>query len=241
MGPNVARLATGASAVLISAALTVVPVAAQPARPNDSGWAGKWVFVVGSQTLDLDELNARAAEAGFSPFSHRLLSLGGGGWAVRDRFVIGGNGHALIAGDEAGGALRASLAGGYGQLDVGYQVVRAGAFTLTPTVGVGAGGMSLGLSETAGPSSFDDFLVDPSAGSQVSNWGFVLDGALSADVSFRLSDPATDGGREGGMTAGVRVGYALSPADWNWVEVSDGPDFAVTGVYLRVMLGGWVR
>ncbi|MEJ2540206.1 MAG: hypothetical protein P8188_09575 [Gemmatimonadota bacterium] len=227
--------------MLISAALSLVPAAAQPVGPNDSDWAGKWVFMVGSQALDLHELNARSADAGFSPFSEKLLSLGGGGWAVKDRFVIGGNGHALIAGQEASGALRASLSGGYGQIDVGYQVVRTGPFTLTPTVGVGAGGMSLALSEMPGPASFDDFLVDPPAGSQVSSWGFVLDGALSAEMSFRLSDPAADGGHEGGLTAGLRLGYALSPADWSWVEVSGGPDFAVTGAYLRLMLGGWVR
>ena len=87
---------------------------------------GRGFFLVGVQHLDLDDLNDRLAAHSYPALPGSMLSLGGGGWAVRGRLMVGGEGHALIgsAKTTSDGTYKSRLTAGYGMLDLGYSVLR---------------------------------------------------------------------------------------------------------------------
>jgi hypothetical protein len=206
---------------------------------------GQGFFMIGWQKLDLDELNERLIAAGFPSMSEDFLSLGGGGWWMGDRFLIGGEGHALLGSDEttSGGGFKTRIEGGYGQLDLGFPVYRGDRLDVAPILGIGGGSVSVDLLERGSP-LFDDVLTDPRTGARLTAEGFNLD--LSVAVTWRLTRSVDDDGDEGGFAVGLRGGYAYSLGDWEWklnddTEVPGGPQLGTRGVYLRLMLGGWGR
>jgi hypothetical protein len=229
-------------ALVVSSLIHVGTAAAQD-RDEVAEWAGEWVFMAGWQRMDASELNARLNTSGFPSFSESLLSLGGGGWAFKNDFLIGGNGHALFARGQTttDQAFRTDLGGGYGQADFGYRVYTSERLDLYPVVGFGAGAVTLEIVQQ-GNATFDGTLSDPLTMTRLTSWGFLLDLAAAADV--RVTGARDDDGMSertrGGFSMGVRAGYAFWPGDWTW-DAAGGPGFAVRGVYVRVMVGGWAR
>jgi hypothetical protein len=228
---------------LVSTCLIHVQTVAAQDGERAEEWTGEWVFMAGWQRLDVDGLNDRLRTSGFPSFPAGVLSLGGGGWAFKDRFLIGGNGHGLLARERmtSDGTFRANLAGGYGQVDLGYRLYTNERLDVYPIAGFGAGAMTLEIVEQ-GSATFDEILGNPLTMSRLSSWGFLFDLAAAADVRVTGAgeDEGTGEAPGGGFSMGIRVGYTFWPGDWEW-DVPGGPEFAVRGLYVRAMVGGWAR
>ena len=133
-------------------------------------------------------INTSLANAGYSKFSDKLFSLGGGGHAFINKLIIGGNGGAIIGGEESGtntnGNFKTSLTAGYGFFDIGYVLHSKGGLTIYPLIGLGAGGVSLQIAESAVP-TFNDVLANPKRGARLSTGGFLV--SFSMGVNYLMS------------------------------------------------------
>jgi hypothetical protein len=172
------------------------------------------------------------------------LTLGGGGYGARGRFLIGGEGHGLLGRSETtpGGARQLSTAGGYGLFRVGYLAVAGDALDLYPLLGIGGGGTSVKIAERDAP-TFDEVLADPERSATLSTGMFLMDVAVA--VSYRVAMGQREEG-EGGFLLGVQAGYTFAPGQASWTldginNVAAGPAYQIEGPYVRLSLGGWGR
>jgi hypothetical protein len=230
---------TAMCVVLIGSPLGAAAQAPAAERPTTSG---RGFFMAGYQRLGLRGLNRDLGNAGYPALERHYLTLGGAGLGTRGRFLIGGEGHALLGGNEttAGGALQLSTSGGFGLFRVGYLAVSSATFDLYPLLGIGGGGMGLKIIERDAP-TFDEVLADPGRSSSLDTGMFLLDVSLAAN--YRIDMREGDDG-PGGFLLGVHVGYTFAPGDTSWKldginSVAGGPTLQIEGPYVRVSIGGW--
>ena len=199
--------------------------------------------MVGGNQLDMDDLNVRMKDNGYTEFSDNYLSLGGGGHAIiNDKIVLGGEGHALLGRTKSSTLgvtdYGSKLSAGYGFFDLGYMLLRAGGLDAYPLLGIGGGGISMNIIQSE-IGSFDDILADPDRGAKLSTWDFLINIGLGIDYLYVLG-----GGEmgEGGLVLGLRGGYIFSPFEGDWKfegeTLPGGPDLGITGPYIRLTIGG---
>jgi hypothetical protein len=236
--------AVGIGIAVLGMAMVAPLAAAAQEDPEEEGYAGRGFFQVGYMRLDMDDLGAALGAAGLPTMDEDFLTLGGAGYGTRGRFLIGGEGHALLGRKEVtpGGARELTASGGYGMFRVGYLAVARDAFDVFPLFGIGGGGMSLKIAERSAP-TFDEVLTDPETSSTLSTAVFVLDVAAAANFRITMSD--NDDG-VGGFLLGVQAGYSFTPAQSGWTldginDVAGGPDLKIQGPYVRLSIGGWGR
>lgn len=231
-------------AALCAAALTgsVCGASAQAPEAASPQAAGRGFFQAGYQRLNLRGLNRDLRAAGLPAMDRHYLTLGGAGLGTRGRFVIGGEGHALLGGNETtpGGARQLSTSGGFGLFRVGFLAISGDAFDLYPMLGIGGGAMSLKIVERDAP-TFDEVLTDPERSSSLDTGMFLLDVSLSANYRVVLGE-REDG--VGGILLGVQAGYTFAPGSSSWKldginSVADGPTLQIEGPYIRLSIGGW--
>lgn len=235
--------------------LTTAPLTAQRVRPE-----GRGAFQVGFQGTDLGDLNADLTGAGFPSFDDGLITLGGFGLGSAGRFLIGGEGHALLPTEEttADGTFRTRFGGGYGMFNLGYLAYSDDHVDIYPILGVGGGGTTLEIIERSSP-TFDDVLDDPARGSRLTTGGFMMSVSVGADYRFGPAERERrrwrDRGRDrnddddedddhGGLFVGLRAGWLWTPGDARWEldelnEVAGGPNVGPTGLFIRLSVGGW--
>ena len=80
-----------------------------------------------------------------------IYSVGGGGHSLKNRLVIGGEGHSSFGPDNAGG---------YGFFDIGYSIYSTDVIVLYPLVGIGGGAMTRDMD----PSVSKCALLNPAIG-----------------------------------------------------------------------------
>lgn len=200
---------------------------------------GMGYFMIGACILDLGDLNTRLVDNGYTEMSDNIFSMGGGGHAIINRIIIGGEGQALIGNKETSATYKTSLGGGYGFFNLGYIVYSNSSLRIYPLLGIGGGGISLGISEQGTAPTFDEVLEDPKRNADLFTGGLLLNLAVGAE--YFLKTGADDKGNRGWIF-GIRTGYTLTPVQGDWhmemTEVSGGPDLGITGPYLRIMIGG---
>ena len=201
--------------------------------------SGRGFFMIGVQQMDLAELNDRFDAADYPESDDLFLTLGGGGFMLRDRLVIGGEGHGVIGSSETtgDGAFRTRVGGGFGMIDIGYAVMERRGLLVYPMLGVGMGGMMVSINERSSP-DFDDVLDQPRRGVNLVQGQFLLSAGLGIDHVF-----ASRG--RGGFAVGIRAGWTFTPIEHEWSfgssDVADGPKAGFTGPYVRVNVGGGRR
>ncbi len=207
---------------------------------------GRGYFMIGGNSLDMDELNSRLKDNGYAEFSDSPISLGGGGHGiVRERIVIGGEGHALLGRAEqstiGGVDYGTKFSAGYGFFDVGVLAMRTGGLDVYPLLGLGGGGVSLDITQSE-IGSFDELLQDPNRSTNLSTWCFLINLGLGIDYLAVLGESERG---EGGIVIGLRSGYILAPfhGDWHFKgeTLPGGPDPGLTGAYIRLTIGGGGR
>ena len=205
---------------------------------KENGGMGYSMF--GRSTIDIKDLNARLESKGFSPMSDQFFSVGGGGHAiVNSRWIIGGEGQALLGDEVISGNYKNSLNISYAFFNLGYIVYSIKGLSVYPLLGIGAGGMNLKIAEKVTALTLDEVLADPERGVELSTGGLLLNLAVGIDYLLALGK---DEKERGGFLLGFRAGYTLSPFKGSWtldeIEISDAPELGITGPYLSIIFGG---
>jgi len=218
--------------------LTLISTMAYAGGEDAKKGGGAGGFIFGANRVDFGGLNDKLKAKGFEELEARSLILGGGGYGISGRVVLGGEG-AGFAQDVSSDTLKASVGGGYGFFDVGYVVYSKGGLRVFPLLGIGGGGISLKIAEKGDVPTFDQVLDDPGREVRLSAGGFLFQLALGVDYFIPVGG---DENGKGGLFFGLRAGYVFSPAKADWKmedrDVLGGPDVRLTGPYVCLMFGG---
>jgi len=213
---------------------------AQTQTKGSSGGMG--YFAIGLTTFDIDDLNARLTALGYPEFSSGFISIGGGGHAIINKFVIGGEGH-VLTGDEESATInsqpfKTSLTGGYGLIHFGYLVYSNSSLNVYPLLGAGLGGITFKIAENSAP-SFEQILNDPKRSVELNYGGMIATLSVNLDYIIKLKE--TEDGF-GGIIIGLQAGYMFAPFtnDWKMDEhdISGGPAVGLNGPFVRITIGG---
>lgn len=227
--------------VLASAA----PLEAQrrpvPVQPAPRGL--QTMLMIGGSQLDIGELNDRLAAFGYPRFDEQFLQLGFNGAVVRDRLLLGFElaGQLRPASTTADNRFRTRVTGGYAMLNLGYDALRQGGFSLQPKVGVGGGGINLQITDRDAP-PFDELLAQPGRGVHMTSGSLLVDGSLG--IVYRLQPRATARGLRGIMI-GARGGYTQSVLRGEWMrqaaDAPGGPRAGWGGPHFEFLIGRSLR
>src|SRR6478609_248215 len=106
--------------------------------------------------------------------------LGGQGFGLFNRFLIGGSGAGLLARSvDAANDRQISASGAWGTFDFGYQLLRVNGFLIAPVISLGGYGMRVTVSPKSGV-DFNQALQDPTRSLTLSNNGFLTGISLVA-------------------------------------------------------------
>ena len=196
-------------------------------------------FMFGAQQTDFSQLNPLLKTGRFADFSETLPTLGGGGHAIFRRFLIGVQGHYLIAEKRTGdNGFQNELSGGLITLDLGVNLSGSSTWLIYPLLSTGGGWLTLKIQEQ-GTLSFDDLLSDPGRSVEIRKSGFLVSGALGIDYVFHPGQTYSSG--SGGFVIGLRAGYQLMSGDRDWenetLTISNGPNASLDGYFVRILLG----
>ncbi len=191
----------------------------------------------GSAYFDVSGFNQFLPES-FPEFSGDFLSIGGDGYFMYNNFVIGGNGQGLFGDNIKSGTQQASIGGGFGFFQFGYDFLHKDNLKLYPLVGIGGGGIDMVFS-TIGRFSAQD-IQDRNTNEEYiqSNisWGSVL---FDLGIGFDYF-PEDDG--KSSPRIGVRTGYILSPSknDFTYAGgiITEAESYSFNGFYFRIVIGG---
>lgn len=200
---------------------------------------GGGYFMFGQSILNIENFNAALRNNGYNTISDSFVSFGGGGKAVINNIVIGGEGHGLVGKEEdIGNGYKASISGGYGFFNMGYVVFNIEDLHIYPLLGIGGGGISVKISEISLP-SFSDILNNPKRGVELSTGGLILSLSLCTEYLLSLGDRGYSN-KKGGILLGLRLGYTWS-ANYNWTldgsNIPGAPNVGINGYFVRFSLG----
>ena len=225
---------------LLPAAAFFLPAAPLFADEIDSYTFGG--FTVGTQWLDISDLNTGLSANGFETFKDPVSSWGFESYYVLNgRFVFGGE-LQYFRDKTSNTTYDQKLNGYWGFLNFGYKVIgkSTNGFHVYPLVGLGASRMGLRLTESV-DLDFTDVLADPTRESSLRKWDFLGQTALGVDYAFG-SKWSSDGGG-GGFLLGVRAGYQFSFTDSKWkmheMDIHGDPKAGMSGFFIRVVVGFW--
>ena len=196
-------------------------------------------FMVGASSLDIDDMNERLGEKGYTEFSDSFASFGGGGFVkVSDRVMLGLEGQMFAGGVETSvigsDNYSSRIIGGYGFFNTGYLIHSDDHLDIYPLVGIGFGAMQIKIGQT----SFDKVLDTHQNVQYLNSYSFLLNAAIGADYKIKLSDNES---QKKYFVIGLRGGYAFSPFDSDWYQdefkLTGGPNGGVNGPYVCLTLG----
>jgi len=166
--------------------------------------------------------------------------LGGQGFGLFNRFLIGGSGAGLISRSvDAANDRKVSASGAWGTFDFGYQLLRVNGFLIAPVLSLGGYGMNVTVA-SKGEVGFDDALANPTRSVSLSNNGFLTGISVLAQTVL-VGRGAQVPGTRTGWTLGVRLGalYGFPVHGWtsNGATVNGDPPFGLRGGYAALSLG----
>lgn len=210
-----------------------------PPAASSTAAEGGGFFAVGVQFANLGPLNDRLDEAGYPTFGPEMVSLGGGGYGVKNRVLLGGEGHGLITSDKGHNGRNVSVGGGYGLFKLGYLFRPTSNVRFYPQLGLGGGGLRLEIGDQGNADEFGAILDDPNRSATVDRASLLV--SLGVGLEYEFSRP----GKKGGFQLGLRAGYVLSPLNSSWelgeTSLGAGPDATLQGPFLRLTIGGGGR
>jgi hypothetical protein len=196
----------------------------------------------GAMVVDMSSLNDRLAANGYA---HKLPLvfpiLGGQGFGLFGRFLIGGSGAGLLARSVDGldSNSKVSASGAWGTFDFGYQVLRVNGFLIAPVLSLGGYGMDVTI-DSRQNDTFDGALKAPARGANLTNNGFLTGISLVAKTiiigrNAHVADAKT------GWALGLRIGglYGIPTHGWrsNGAEIFGGPTAGLRGGYAALSIG----
>ncbi len=182
---------------------------------------------------DVDGFNEVFAQNGFGELDQLYWLIGGGGYALVNRVIIGGSG---AGGSQAvsSGSVRCRVEMGGGQFELGYAPLITKHLFVGAALGIGAWGYTVTLEPTSGDElNLDSLLARPGRTSQASASRMTMTPELIVHIPISF--------------AGVQLkaGYLFSPTtpEWNLADGNKllaGPELSNGAVFvnLNVAFGG---
>jgi hypothetical protein len=202
-------------------------------------WKGsaRGYFMIGGLQTDLGDFNDDLSRFGYEDMDDKFFSLGGGGHVVKNGLIFGIEGHGFMGEEKLNQGYNTRLIGGYGFVNIGYELINYKNFSLYPLIGLGGGAIEYSMVQDA-RLSFDDVLADPGRTITLRNAGFMIQAALGTEFFYPMH---SNEHHEWGLVFGLRGGYVFTPitSDWwaNEDKISGGPDLGINGPYLRLTIG----
>lgn len=188
--------------------------------------------------IDFSNLNNSLRNAGFEEVSSKQWMLGGGGYLIANRTMIGGagwGGNQTVTSDSSQVICRVNYGGG--EFRAGYIILDSRYLLITPGIGIGGGGYTITLeSENQNIPDFDTLLRNPGRTSTVSLSSFSLNPqiAFTIPISFIGID--------------IRGGFNFGPfaSKWQFADhgvLGGGPKMSngVPWVSVNFLFGGFYR
>ncbi len=200
---------------------------------------GSLFLLGGAAFTDMDALNGRLADNGYSTFDSPTIPLGVGFTHRWGRFVHGASWNFLLSSgfESSREDLRMDLKANYWQLQYGFDVVQWKGLSVYPLVGLGAGHMNIHISSES-DDSFNGVLDDPGRSVHMRQTSFMLSAGLGVD--YRLLVKETEK-KKVFFTIGVRGAWLFSPYSGDWrttgAEIHGGPHRGITGPTVQLLLG----
>lgn len=197
-------------------------------------------FTAGAALVDLGPLNDRLRAAGYPnklPLAFPII--GGQGFGLFSRFLIGGSGTGFLARSVSMPGGEVSASGAWGTFDFGYQLVRINGFLVAPILSLGGYGMTVTVNSNA-PTSFDNALDNPTRSTTLTNKGVLGGVSVMANLIAIGRGSAVRNARSG-WSLGLRLGglYGIPYRDWqaDGVKATGGPTLGLRGGYAALSLG----
>jgi PDZ domain-containing secreted protein len=193
---------------------------------------GAGYFGPGYMSFDYSALNTIFTNRHLPSLDKNQFVFGGGGWGQGDRIRLGGFG---LGGSQTVSNDTLSVEVGYGAgfFEMGYNIVNAKHFLLTPIIGIGGGGLTIKITSLSyNPANLDDVMNHPGGISTVTTGGITMFPGLSIDIPISFA----------GLS--IKGGYMWTPMKGAWMVENfgkiNGPGFDLKGpfVTLNVMFGG---
>jgi len=195
-------------------------------------YGGMGFFMGGMRPYVVNDINTSLNNNGLPELNDSLISLGGGGYGIIDRFLIGGEGHGIVKKVTTSELYKTTFTGGYGVFDLGYVLTSSRKFLLYPMVGIGANVVDMQITQKE-TIDFDDVLNDPKRGIHLKQESMILDMSMNASIALW---------NHGGLMMTARVGYIMTPSvsemDMNGIEVYNSPEIKMEGLYFSIGIGG---
>ena len=191
-------------------------------------------FSIGSNTLNLAELNTSLVINGHPQVSNNVFQFGGGVYGTVSKLIVGAKGHFLIGSRVTEGDFSSKFSASSFIVHSGFLAYSKKAFKVYALLGFGYGGVKLELIEK---------ILDPSGTPKemrldLGNSGFLLNLALGTDLHL-IFDNYQD--VLGAIILGIRVGYTFALFDWTLdgleIHNHDDPTVNPTGPYVNLILG----
>lgn len=199
-------------------------------------------FTAGYGNMDVTDFQA------FLPGESRDLRedhllLGGMGYGMAGRFVIGGSGMGMIGEQSNTDSLKVSLGGGMGTFNLGYLITNTNKVQFFPMIGIGGGGYGISISRNENI-SVEEVRENPGREINISKGSFLFDFSLNLHfIPVLTYDEQSNS--DGGLMTGLQVGYLASIPSSEWAfaggDISNGPDFGLNMFYIKMIIGGFGR
>lgn len=193
---------------------------------QSSFYGGAGHFSAGTIYLNMSTVNNYISKQALPEFSGNCLTIGGGGFAVINNFIIGGEGCAISASRVGNSSGSAEFGTGMGLFSFGYAIPSYSRMLIYPLGGIGWGGSSLKI-------NLNEQKTEYNAGK------FFFDAGIRADF-FMIGGRGSDA--KGGFKAGIALGYLFNPQAQPWQDKDKNytsiPNTFTNGFYVKLQLGG---
>jgi PDZ domain-containing secreted protein len=235
------KILSGSAEKTTDITLGEVPASARPPMPmpgmqmrmrmHGEG-RGAGYFGPGFMSFNYTPINTILSNHHLPSIDKNQFVFGGGGWGQPDRMRFGGFG---IGGSQTVSNDTVSVEVGYGAgfFEMGYSIVNAKHFMLTPLIGIGGGGLTMKITSLLyNPVNLDDVINHPGGIAKISTGGFTMFPGLSIDFPISFA----------GLS--IKGGYMWTPIKGAWIVEDygkiNGPAFDLKGpfVTLNIMFGG---
>ncbi|MFC1538696.1 hypothetical protein ACFL6H_04670 [Candidatus Latescibacterota bacterium] len=191
--------------------------------------------------MDMQDMNTTLSNKGYSKFSNNLFGIGFGGREINKsryrKFIFNDSSAVFYLPREKNSTVgnkkyNSSLSGFAGVFNIGYVIYEKNNLKIFPLWGMGGGVMRMRITEKR---SFDDTLDNPKGSAVITHGISILSLSVGIEKLFKKKEgEKVDRYR----MVGIRLGYRHCPDEYDWKNVSGGPDITMTGPFFMLMYGG---
>ena len=195
-------------------------------------------FKIGLLMPEVSEINKHFRNHQVSELSGNLIGMGGGGFAIVDRVLVGGNGYVVKETAESD-SVYSELSISAGTFKLGYSIIAGHYFNGLLNIGFGRANYTLGLRPIMADVQFDSLLSDPGRYVDLTAGHFLL----NPEAMFIFSIPVKSFAFfHIGISGGANINVFNPEWKYDGKKVFDGPEIGTVTPVLNVyfLFGGGV-